>query len=225
MLQELDKWLEEVAEQCHQFAQEIDLDFYCFQSALPTTNPDTIIVGINPGGNKKYSKALEELSDYFGEKITKRTKSLLSMGFNHYSVLHPCSSNKKMVIKLSRVFNNDFLQNTLEHSTIFNIYYFNTKDVSLLYSNLNKDVKQYCIKKSQELIDILNPKHIIFLCSEDKELVSMGVQEIRGIGNYVKTGMLNGRKIIALPNPGYYKAYSYKNGVKMGEHLHTYLSE
>ncbi len=217
MIQKLDKWLEEVAEQCHQYAQEIDLDFYCFQSALPATNPDTVVIGINPGGSKKYSETLKE------KNITKRSKSLLSQGSNIYSVLHPCDDNKVMAVKLSRVFNNDFLQNSLETATIFNMFYFNTQNTNLLNSSLKWDIKKYCFEKSKELIEILNPKHIIFLCTTTWQLVNMGVKEIRGIGNYVKTGVLNGRKVIALPNPGYYKAYSYENGAKMGEHLQAYL--
>lgn len=84
MTQELDKWLEEVTEQCHEFAIEIDLDFYCFQSPLPTTNPETVIIGINPGGYVRYSETLEKHS------INKRPKNLLSQSINIYSVLLRC---------------------------------------------------------------------------------------------------------------------------------------
>lgn len=219
MTQELDKWLEEVAEQCHEFAIEIDLDFYCFQSPLPTTNPETVIIGINPGGYGKYSGTLEKHS------INKRSKNLLSQSINIYSVIHPCEDNKVMVGKLSRVFYNDFLQNTLEDATIFNMYYFNTRNVESLNLQLSNKIRQYCIEKSKELLEILKPQHIIFLCTANSQLVNMGVTHIKGIGNYVKTGVLNGRKIIALPNPGFFKAYSYENGAKMGEHLQAYLME
>lgn len=219
MTQGLDKWLEEVAEQCHKFALEIDLDFYCFQSPLPTTNPETVIIGINPGGYGKYSDTLKKHS------IDKRSKNLLSQSVNIYSVIHPCEDNKVMVGKLSRVFYNDFLQSTLEDATIFNMYYFNTKNVQSLNLQLSKEIKQYCIEKSKELLEILKPQHIIFLCTTNAELAKMGVTHIKGTGNYVKTGVLNGQKIIALPNPGFYKAYSKKNGAKMGELLQTYLKK
>lgn len=130
-----------------------------------------------------------------------------------------------MVSKLSRVFYNDFLKITLENATIFNMYYFNTKNVQSLNLQLSKEIKQYCIEKSKELLEILKPRRIVFLCTTNAELAKMGVAHIKGTGNYVKTGVLNGQKIIALPNPGFYKAYSKENGAKMGERLQAYLME
>ena len=128
-----------------------------------------------------------------------------------------------MVGKLSRVFTSDYLKDALEDATIMNLYYFNTKDVQMLNSSLNNEVKRFCQVKTQEAMEILNPRKIIFLCSKISELSSVGVTNVHGIGNCMKAGLWREKEIIALPNPGYYRAYSYSNGFEMGKKIEEYL--
>ncbi len=45
--QQIQQWKEDVAKQCHQFAQEINLDFYPFQSLIKH-KPKLMIIGANP---------------------------------------------------------------------------------------------------------------------------------------------------------------------------------
>ena len=44
-----DNWLEEVSNQCHEFALMCNLDFYVFQTPCNIYNPELLIIGINPG--------------------------------------------------------------------------------------------------------------------------------------------------------------------------------
>ena len=39
----------------------------------------------------------------------------------------------------------------------------------------------------------------------------------------MKTGVLDGVEVIIMPNPGYYRAYSYANGAEMATKLKAYL--
>jgi hypothetical protein len=81
---------------------------------------------------------------------------------------------------------------------------------------LSKVIKEFCITKTTEFFKIINPKLILFFTTSDYELSNCGVKNIKPIGNYMKEGILNGKKILAMPNPGYYIAYSYDNGAQMG---------
>ena len=104
-----------------------------------------------------------------------------------------------------------------------NIYYFNTQNVAKLEASLSREIKSYCQNKTRELIGIVKPQRIIFLCSSNNELSALGVRQIKSIGSYMKTGVLDGVEVIIMPNPGYYRAYSYANGAEMATKLKAYL--
>ena len=209
MKEAIKDWLRSVIDRCNDFGMQIGLDYYCFQSVIPENDADVLIIGINPGGS--------------GTFRYKQPDNTLSQGVNLYSVKNPHPDNLIMVGKLSRVFTSDYLKDALEDATIMNLYYFNTKDVQMLNSSLNNEVKRFCQVKTQEAMEILNPRKIIFLCSKISELSSVGVTNVRGIGNCMKAGLWREKEIIALPNPGYYRAYSYSNGFEMGKKIEEYL--
>lgn len=212
MEKDLERWCQDVVDFCNPKAEQLDLDYYCFQSAMPTFEPELLIIGINPGGNGAFKK--------------KRTKDELSQGYNIYDVRegHICSDNLAMVRKLSRVFTTPQLQNSLAAATTMNIYYFNTQNVQKMDSFLNQEIRMFCQQKLRDLIHIIKPKHILFLCTELKELAAVGVKELKGSGFYTKSGIFEGIKILALPNPGFYLAYSYTNGEAMGKIITEYLN-
>ena len=135
MEKELEKWCQDVVDFCNPKAEQLNLDYYCFQSAMPTFEPDLLIIGINPGGNCPFNK--------------KRTKDELSQGYNIYDVRegHICPDNLKMVRKLSRVFTTPLLQNALATATTMNIYYFNTQSEQILKTLLSKEIKRFCQQK------------------------------------------------------------------------------
>lgn len=211
MKESLKDWLSSVIDRCNDFGKQIGLDYYCFQSVIPENDADVLIIGINPGGS--------------GAFRYKQPDNTLSQGVNLYSVKNPHPDNLKMVGKLSRVFTSDYLKDALENATIMNLYYFNTKGVQMLDSSLNNGVKSFCQAKTQEAMEILNPRKIIFLCTKISELSSVGVRNVHGIGNYVKAGTWGEKEIIALPNPGFYRAYSYSNGFEMGKKIEEYLNK
>ena len=202
-------WLSSVIDRCNDFGEKIGLDYYCFQSVIPENDADLLIIGINPGGS--------------GAFRFKQPDSTLSQGVNLYSVKNPHPDNIKMVVKLSRVFTSDYLKDALEKGTIMNLYYFNTKDVQMLSNTLSNEVKRFCQGKTREAMEILNPRKIIFLFTTDSELSSVGVTNIHGIGNCMKAGTWREKEVIALPNPGFYAAYSYSNGFEMGKKIQEYL--
>lgn len=212
MKKELERWCQEVVDFCNPKAEQLDLDYYCFQSAIPTCEPDLLVIGINPGGSESFRKT--------------RTKEEVSQGYNIYDVRegHICLDNLKMVRKLSRVFATTLLQNALATATTMNIYYFNTQNVQELDSVLNQEIRVFCQQKLRELIHIVKPKHILFLCTEPKELIAVGVKDLKNFGYYTKVGMFEGIRTLALPNPGFYRAYSYINGESMGKIITEYLN-
>jgi hypothetical protein len=120
-----------------------------------------------------------------------------------------------MRTKLKRVFITEQLQNILLNSIVMNMYYFNTQNTAKL-GMLSKVIKEFCITKTTEFFKITNPNLILFFTTSNYELSNCGVKNIKPIGNYMKEGILNGQKILAMPNPGYYIAYSYDNGAQMG---------
>lgn len=225
----LQSWLQEVATTCDKYAKEIDLDFYPFQSPLPKSNIGLLIVGINPGGSKSYKVMLQEKSKDFGKVIEARTSEMLAYEENMYAVKpqwetdNNLKGNDVMRAKLKRVFVTEQLQNILKNSTVMNLYYFNTQDTATL-GNLSNAIKEFCINKTVEFIDITNPKLILFFTTSDYELSKCRVKNIKSIGHYMKEGILNGRKVLAIPNPGYYKAYSYANGELMGNTIEEYIN-
>jgi hypothetical protein len=214
----LQTWLNDVATTCDKFAKEIDLDFYPFQSPLPKGKVDLLIVGINPGGDTSYKAMLVQKSKDFGKVIDARSSEMLASDENMYAVKPQWEigpGNDIMRTKLKRVFITEQLQNILLNSIVMNMYYFNTQNTAKL-GMLSKVIKEFCITKTTEFFKITNPNLILFFTTSNYELSNCGVKNIKPIGNYMKEGILNGQKILAMPNPGYYIAYSYDNGAQMG---------
>jgi len=228
----LQSWLYEVATTCDKYAKEIDLDFYLFQSPYPQSNIELLIVAINPGGSKSYKEMLEEKSKEFGKVIEARTSDMLAYDVNMYALKpqweidNKLKGNDVMRAKLKRVFVTEHLRNLLKESTIINLYYFNTQNTKTLVK-LTNTIKEFCEKKTFEFIEITKPQKILFFTSDNYTLSKCGVQikSIRSIGNYVKEGILkNGQYVLALPNPGFYRAYSNNNGKLIGDHIEKYIN-
>lgn len=207
-------WAQEVVDYCNPVAKTLNLDFYCFQSFFPTASGvELMVIGINPGGS----------GGYRGDRLPES----LAQGNNIYDVrpgrVHP--DNRVMTQKLARVFTTPPLQEALAEALVMNIYYFNTQNVDKLDRSLSAEVKGFCEQKTRELIDLVRPRHILFLCTSDRELATLGVRQIKSLGNYMKSGDLNGCSVLMLPNPGYYRAYSYANGAVMGQKIENYLNQ
>ncbi|TZF81764.1 hypothetical protein FW774_17050 [Pedobacter sp. BS3] len=213
-----DLWLEEVNSQCHEYAKEIDLDFYVFQTPINKYNPDLLIIGINPGGEGKYSKWLER------NKKDKRTNESLYYGVNtlvekpYWEIEDKNKGADTMRAAFSKVFTEENgLKSVLKNAVMMNMIYFNTKTEKDLNS-IPIEMRNFCISKTLEFIDILKPKNILFLTNE-KMLKKYGVKNILQVSDTVKKGNLNDLDIFCIPHYGAYAYYSDKRGRKMGDTL------
>lgn len=213
MKKELQEWGRQVCQECRELIKsgKTDKDFYVFQTAIPEKQPELLLVGINPGGGKAYE---EQVSEHRGGK-DRDTIEDLAQGYNIY---RDRENNRYQSSALSRIAS---LSKLIEEDSVtgINVCYFNTEDVT----GLNNDVISTCAARTKELIEILQPKRVIFLTSTNRLLSLVGVTKIKGIGAYVKEGEWAGRKVYALPNHGYYRAYSYKNAAKISEIIEAYL--
>lgn len=153
-------WLKEVAEKCDNFASRNDEfpDFYVFQSRSDIYNPDLLIIGANTGNAITY-RQIKKI-----KKIDKRTWLDLGYGSNQYieNENNPEWRINKPILKM---FQSKNARKALENSVIMNVIYFNTKSVSdLKKHNVEiKEIKNFCIKKTKEFIDIIKPKNILFI--------------------------------------------------------------
>ncbi|MCL2436056.1 MAG: uracil-DNA glycosylase family protein [Lentimicrobiaceae bacterium] len=230
----LEVWAEEVATKCHDYALKNDVDFYVFQSSLPEKpNPDLLIVGINPGGHVSYKEKMKEKGK------EKRTWQDLAQGFNTYSrkPYWETSNANNYVMRRALVgthdydnvpsngnciFFNEKLFNILDNAVIMNMYYFNTKKESDIEKMCQEDELKYCKEKTLELIEMLNPKNILFFTTSGKNLFLMEVKKIKNIGSFVKSGELEGRTVYAIPHPSGWR-WKEGNRVKTGEMLDKVL--
>ena len=219
-----EKWLQEVSDECHEFSKKIDLDFYVFQTPSDKYNPDLLIVGINPGGGKTYAQMKIE------KGYDKRPAT--ELGYDTYTIYEKpqweidlkAKGADKLRSAFSRVFNEETgLKDVLKNSVMMNMFYFNTQKAKDI-GNIHSEIQEYCIAKTIEFIKILNPKNIIFLTSQNWMLKKCGVNSIESVENYIKKGVLNNKVVYAIPHYGYYSAYSYENGSKMGKSLKQILS-
>jgi hypothetical protein len=101
---------------------------------------------------------------------------------------------------------------------MMNMFYFNTGEAKDI-AGIAVEIRKYCIDKTLEFIDILNPQNILFLTSDEGNLSSCGVKDIVVKENSIKQGTLGKHTVYAIPHYGYYSAYSYENSAKMGKSL------
>ncbi len=208
-----EKWLKEVSEQCHIFAKETDIDYYVFQTPSNIYRPKLLIIGINPGGGKSYSEMLK------CNRWDERPYTSLEQGVN-ILVEKPywekeCGGKGTDIIRerLGRVFNKGTgLEGILAQSVFMNMFYFNTDkeaDIDKILPGNIREIKNYCKEKTLEWIELSNPQNVLFLTSK---LGISGATEIKSLGNFVKEGILNGRKVYSIPHYSYYRAYSCREG-------------
>lgn len=153
-----EKWLKEVADQCHEYAISDPKmqDFYVFQSRSDFFKPNLLIIGANPGDEKNYLEALKE------KNIERRTAEHLEYSSNQYI---ENENNPKWRINkpILMMFNTPKLRKILENSVIMNAVYFNTRNVQAINNSIGKEAKKFCIEKTKEFIDIIQPKNVLLL--------------------------------------------------------------
>lgn len=197
-LQKREKWLIEVADQCHKYATEIDLDFYVFQNSSKIFNPDLLLIGINPGSSTTYTKALENI------RINKNEDKRSSNNLDYEKNLFVESGGdwddmENVRTRIKAIFHTEKLYKYVKNSVMMNMIYFNTTGSNDLKS-LGREIEEYCITKTAEFVDFVQPKNIVFFTSDSTLLKKMGVKDIKQVGDFTKTGFLDGRQIIAIPH-------------------------
>jgi hypothetical protein len=214
-LEKREKWLNEVSDKCHEFALKIDLDFYVFQTPCNKYNPKLLLIGINPGGSKPYKDALAE------KGYDKRPANDLYYNENTLAEKPEWETEEGSDVmrnRLKRIFNKDNHLDILPDTVMMNMFYFNT-DKAKDIDGIKTEIRKYCVDKTLEFIDIINPQNILFLTSDYKALGSCGVRNTVPKENFIKQGILGSRTVYAIPHYGWYRAYSYENSAKMGKSL------
>ena len=124
--------------------------------------------------------------------------------------------------KFREIFFTDLLFSKLQNSVMTNMIYFNTQSTKDL-KNLNTKIEEYCIRKTLELIEILQPKNILIFSSNTSLLKKIGIEDLQLKGDYTKVGLLNKRNVCAIPH---FSARGYnteKVRNKIGEEIIKYL--
>jgi len=151
-IQTLNDWKKEVAEKCHNFASENDLDFYVFQSGVKLAS-HLLIIGANPGGLGSYSKTNA------ANKRDRRTANDLGYDENQF-----LKNPKWKSSSINELFKGDKLRPMFEDAVITNLVYFNTKSFSDLKNTATaKKAIEFCVNSNINLINILKPHNIILL--------------------------------------------------------------
>lgn len=158
--QNLNNWLQEVANGCYQIAvnsaYNMDMDFYVFQSNV-SFQPELMIIGSNPGGNKEYSTMNRE------QGRERRTANNLGISDHNQFLVNDGWGSMRSLCEL---FSGPILRPVFEKAVITNIVYFNTGNFQELRKRMNqggREALQFCVKKNMELIRLVSPKHLLLM--------------------------------------------------------------
>lgn len=222
-----EKWLKEVAEQCHLYATDtkynLDKDFYVFQTSSNVYQPEILLIGINPGGNCSYEVALEKKSIESNKKIDRRTWEMLdSDPINLYQKPNweKDKGSDYMRNRLKLIFHNEELMAKLKNTVMINMLFMNTTDSNAAYA-IQNEVQEFCRKKVYEFIEISKPKMILFFTLDKKKLSSHGVKNVVQLNEdtTVFKADLNGRTVYLIPHYNAREPYRYNKEVakKIGD--------
>ena len=130
--QNLNNWLQEVANGCYQIAvnsaYNMDMDFYVFQSNV-SFQPELMIIGSNPGGNKEYSTMNRE------QGRERRTANNLGISDHNQFLVNDGWGSMRSLCEL---FSGPILRPVFEKAVITNIVYFNTGNFQELRKRMNQ---------------------------------------------------------------------------------------
>ena len=213
--QNLNNWLQEVANGCHQIAvnsaYNMDMDFYVFQSNV-SFQPELMIIGSNPGGNKEYSTMNRE------QGRERRTANNLGISDHNQFLVNDGWGSMRSLCEL---FSGPILRPVFEKAVITNIVYFNTGNFQELRKRMNqggREALQVCVKKNMELIRLVSPKHLLLMGIPardnlrpyfDKPLQSLLVTPVEKY-NLIQETTLNGIPTYCIHHPS--RNYKFNTG-------------
>ena len=215
--QNLNNWLQEVANGCYQIAvnsaYNMDMDFYVFQSNV-SFQPELMIIGSNPGGNKEYSTMNRE------QGRERRTANNLGISDHNQFLVNDGWGSMRSLCEL---FSGPILRPVFEKAVITNIVYFNTGNFQELRKRMNqggREALQFCVKKNMELIRLVSPKHLLLMGIPardnlrpyfDKPLQSLLVTPVEKY-NLIQETTLNGIPTYCIHHPS--RNYKFNTGRK-----------
>lgn len=204
--QNLNNWLQEVANGCHQIATNstynMDMDFYVFQSSV-SFQPELMIIGSNPGGEVSY----RVMNQKWGRE--RRTANDLGISECNQFIVNDGWGSMRSLCEL---FSGPILRPVFEKAVITNIVYFNTGSCQGLRKRMNqggREALQFCVRKNLELIRILCPQHIVLMGNPvrdnlmkyfDKPLQSLLTTPSGGL-NLIQETTLNGIPTYCIHHP------------------------
>ena len=202
----LNNWLQEVANGCHQIATNstynMDMDFYVFQSSV-SFQPELMIIGSNPGGEVSY----RVMNQKWGRE--RRTANDLGISECNQFIVNDGWGSMRSLCEL---FSGPILRPVFEKAVITNIVYFNTGSCQGLRKRMNqggREALQFCVRKNLELIRILCPQHIVLMGNPvrdnlmkyfDKPLQSLLTTPSGGL-NLIQETTLNGIPTYCIHHP------------------------
>ena len=213
--QNLNNWLQEVANGCYQIAvnsaYNMDMDFYVFQSNV-SFQPELMIIGSNPGGNKEYSTMNRE------QGRERRTANNLGISDHNQFLVNDGWGSMRSLCEL---FSGPILRPVFEKAVITNIVYFNTGNFQELRKRMNqggREALQFCVKKNMELTIGVSPKHLLLMGIPardnlrpyfDKPLQSLLVTPVEKY-NLIQETTLNGIPTYCIHHPS--RNYKFNTG-------------
>ena len=214
MQDELKKWAKKAVAAYHKIAEDVNLAYYT-QSPLSkiVDNPVLMVVGINPGSGGTYSDQRKNKNWKYLYKDPKDENHLLEGNYCQEEGKPSSWDNHKnwnYWSNLKRCLSESNLPTIIEDDSkviITNASFFNTSKAN----EISEDILKKTIPYTLELIQITNPKYLIFLsgqrCFERLSCLANSSKffkfEYKHVCGRIYLGKLNDRLCIGIPHPAY----------------------
>ncbi len=211
--EEIVKWAEKTVREYHEIAsrKEVNLAYYTQSDlSLISEEPELMIVGINPGSGGTYKEQCENKNWSYLYNNNQDQNHLLkgnycreegkTSSWENHRKWDYCKGLKRC---LSQTNLNEIIEDDSK-IIVTNASFFSTKKADGISDSLLKMTIPYTL----DLINITNPKHLIFLsgknCFERLFRTSENIQfEYKKVCGNIYVGVLNGKLCIGIPHPAY----------------------
>ena len=214
--EEIVKWAEKTVREYHEIAsrKEVNLAYYTQSDlSLISEEPELMIVGINPGSGGTYKEQCENKNWSYLYHNNKDENHLLKGNYCREEGKPSSWKNHRewrYWNGLKRCLSQTNLNEIIEDDSkiiVTNASFLNTKKADGISDSLLKMTIPYTL----DLINITNPKHLIFLsgkkCFErllNLSRTSENIQfEYKKVCGNIYVGVLNGKLCIGIPHPAY----------------------
>ena len=196
-------WVEKVIEKCTPNAEKFNLEYYPLQSKAKL-NPEILFIGLNPGGGYGYDCQINNPDWEFDKLNSKLTAQRLLKGNPSFDKEF-FAGKWKYGNGLRKI---AFLKNAIDkYDFVFTNYiYYSSTSFSEINKNELTNAIQENISQTLDLINLINPKHIIVLgtgtgidkISKSNKVLIQGFKK-----RLLVQGELNGKIVYGIPHPSY----------------------